>query len=428
MRLTRPDRDPPPSTVDAAVDAAGDADLADPMVYADGDPHAVWYRLRRTDPVSWRRTGDRLGYWSVTRYADVDRVLRDHRSFTSTRGTFLNVLGRPDPASGRQLAATDPPRHTVMRSPLQQALSIRSTADQEAVIRKQVRAVLVPAAHSGWMDLAALMTGLPVAVLGTVMGLPEADWPQLTRLAMMAVAPHEPRWQLPKGPDATLQRAHRALFAYFQDQAHDRAGNPGSDLMSALLGLQVDGHADPGAVVANCYSLMVGAATWPHAATVALVELAASGRYAQWAARPDLLDPLVEEAFRWASPANHFLRHTTTAVELGGVALPAGAPVVVWLGSANRDEAVFADPYTFDPTRWPNRHLAFGSGPHNCLGAPLARRMIRVVFEEVFALVADLAPAGEPSHLASNFVAGYGCAPVTVEVRESALAKAGRDG
>lgn len=420
MRFTRPDL--PGHPPDA------DADLADPFLYAGGDPHAVWYHLRRTNPVCWRPVGDRLGYWSVTRYADVDRVLRDHRSFTSTRGTFLNVLGRPDPASGRQLAATDPPRHTTMRSPLQQTLSIRSTGEQQATIRSRVRALLLPALQSGSMDAATVLAGLPVDVLGAMMGLPERDWPQLTRLAMMAVAPDEPAWQLPKGPEVTLQRAHRGLFAYYQDQAYDRQGNPGSDLMSALLGIQIDGRPDPGAVVSNCYSLMVGAATWPHAASSALVELAASGRYAEWARRPDLLDGLVEEAFRWASPANHFLRHTTAAVELGGVELPAGAPVVVWLGSANRDEAVFADPYTFDPTRWPNRHLAFGSGPHNCLGAPLARRMIRIVFEELFAHVADLTLAGEPSHIASNFVAGYRSAPVTLDVRDAVLAKVGDDG
>jgi cytochrome P450 len=126
------------------------------------------------------------------------------------------------------------------------------------------------------------------------------------------------------------------------------------------------------------------------------------------------METLVEEALRWASPASHFLRHTTTPVELGGRVLPAGAPVVVWLGSANRDDAVFDDPYTFDPARRPNRHLAFGGGPHNCLGAPLARRMIRIVFEEVFAAFADLAPAGEPRHAASTFIAGYRTAPVSV--------------
>jgi cytochrome P450 len=420
VRLTRPDPAGPPPDLGA--------DLADPLLYADGDPHAVWQHLRRANPVSWRPMGDRLGYWSVTRHADVDRVLRDHRSFTSTRGTFLNVLGKPDPASGKQLAATDPPRHTAMRSPLQQTLSIRSTAEQEAMIRRRVRALLGPAVQTGSTDLAAALAGLPVAVLGTMMGLPERDWSGLTELALMAVAPDEPARVLPKGPAATLQRAHRALFAYFQDQAHDRAEDPGSDLMSALLALRPEGRPDPGAVVANCYSLMIGAATWPHAPTVALVELAAGGRYRELAARPDLLDSLVEEAFRWASPANHFLRHTTAAVELGGVALPAGAPVVVWLGSANRDESVFADPYSFDPSRWPNRHVAFGSGPHNCLGSALARGMIRATFQEMFALFADVALAAEPTHIASNFVGGYRSAPVTLLVREAALARVGSDG
>jgi cytochrome P450 len=409
VRLTKPD---PAAVPDAGVD------LTDPSFYATGDPHAVWHHLRRTDPVSWQIAGGRTGYWSVTRHADVDRVLRDHASFTSTRGTFLNVLGRDDPASGKQLAVTDPPRHTAMRSPLQHILSVRSTADQEAMIRDRVREALNPALAGGSMDLAEVMSGLPIAVLGTMMGLRQSDWALLTGLARMAVAPDE--WQLPAGPAVTLQRAHRGLFAFFQDQAHDRRGHRGTDLMSALLNMRVGGSPEPGVVVSNCYSLMVGAATWPHAPTAALIEMATSGRYPEWARRPDLLDTLVEEACRWASPANHFLRHTTAAVELCGVKLPADAPVVVWLGSANRDESVFADPYTFDPARRPNRHLAFGSGPHNCLGSALARRMIRVIFAEMFAAVADIALDGEPRHAASNFVAGYRSAPVTILVRDSA--------
>lgn len=407
MRLAPPD---PGREPDLA------ADLTDPEYYVDGDPHAVWQHQRRTAPVARRQNRAGVEYWSVTRHADVDRVLRDHRSFTSTRGTFLNVLGRPDPAAGRQLAATDPPRHTAMRSPLHRALSQRSTARAGPMIRERVRALLLPAVAAGEMDVAAVMSGLPVAVLGSMMALPGHDWHRLTDLAAMAVAPDEPARLLPKGPQATLQRAHRALFAYFQDKAYERRECPGSDLMSALLDLRIDDQPDPGAVVSNCYSLMVGAATWPHAAAAALYELAASGRYAEVARRPDLLDPLVEEAFRWASPANHFLRHTTAEVELGGVPVPAGAPVVVWLGSANRDETVFVDPYVFDPARWPNRHLAFGSGPHNCLGAPLARRMIRHVLREMFELVADIAPAGPPAHVASNFAAGYRHAPVKLQV------------
>ena len=409
MRLTRPDPAAQPPDVGT--------DLADPFLYANGEPHAVWHHLRHKDPVSWQLAGGRTGYWSVTRYADVDRVLRDHASFTSTRGTFLNMLGRDDPASGKQLAVTDPPRHTAMRSPLHHTLSVRSTASQEAMIRDRVLAALRPALESGSIDLADLMSGLPMAVLGTMMGLPEPDWPEVTRLAQMAVAPDE--WSLPGGPAVTLQRAHRALFAYFQDQAHDRQDHPGTDLMSALLRMRAGNSSSPGVVVSNCYSLMVGAATWPHAPTAALIELAASRRYADWAQRPDLLDTLVEEAFRWASQANHFMRHTTAAVELGGVRLPADAPVIVWLGSANRDESVFNDPYTFDPARRPNRHLAFGSGPHTCLGSSLARRMIRVIFEELFTTVSDISLDGEPRHAASNFVAGYRSAPVTLTVRRA---------
>lgn len=391
------------------------ADLADPRLYAEGDPHRIWRHLRDVAPLHRHTTADGREYWSVTRHADVDRVLRDPATYTSARGTFLNVLGRPDPAAGRQLATTDPPRHTAMRRPLHHTLSTRSTAGQEAVIRTLVRAALAPGLAAGSIDVADAMLGLPFAVLGSMMGIPDRDQPQVARLALMAVAPDE--WPLPQGPAVTLTRAHRGLFAYFQDLAREREDRPGTDMMSALLSMRADDELGPGAVVSNCYSLMVGAATWPHAPAAALVEMAARGRYREWSRRPELLDSLVEESVRWASPANHFLRHTTAETELAGTVLPAGAPVVVWLGSANRDEAVFADPYLFDPARRPNRHLGFGSGPHHCLGAPLARRMIRIVLEELFAGVDDLVPAGPVRHIASNFVAGYRSAPLELRRR-----------
>src|SRR5690349_8692197 len=111
----------PPDEVD--LDAV---DLTDPRLYSEGDAHSVWRALRQRDPVRWQPVGDSLGFWSVSRFEEADRVLRDHAYFTSQRGTLLNLLGKDDPAGGRQMAVTDPPRHTRMREPVQRALSIRS--------------------------------------------------------------------------------------------------------------------------------------------------------------------------------------------------------------------------------------------------------------------------------------------------------------
>jgi len=109
-------------------------DLVEPTLHSHGDPHAAWRTLRREAPVSWHPVGDTLGFWSVTRYEDSDRVLRDYQRFTSERGTMIDLLGTDDPAGGSQLAVTDPPRHDVMRRPLQRALTIKAVQRSEKVI------------------------------------------------------------------------------------------------------------------------------------------------------------------------------------------------------------------------------------------------------------------------------------------------------
>jgi cholest-4-en-3-one 26-monooxygenase len=138
----------------------------------------------------------------------------------------------------------------------------------------------------------------------------------------------------------------------------------------------------------------------------------------QWAAlraEPGLLDSAVEEVLRWASPVMYFRRTATVDVELHGVHIAEGDPVVMYYIAANRDEEVFADPYSFDITRTPNPHLAFGGGgPHFCLGAQLARLEMRIMYEELLARVATLTQAGDVSRLRSNFVNGIKHLPTSV--------------
>lgn len=393
-------------------------DLRDPALYRHGDPHAVWHVMRERDPVHWQRVGD-SGFWSVTRYRDIETVLRDHRTFTSEGGTLLSLLGQGDPASRQQLSTTDPPRHTEMRAPLQRCLVGRTADRHREQVREAARRLLQPALSGEPFDFAVAVHQLPVVMFGTLMDLPPADWPRLAELAEMAIAPDDPIHQLPAGAQATQHRAHRELFAYFQDAATQRQKNPGEDLLSILLTMQVEGaRLDRGAVMANCYLLLIGSTvTVPEVPKAALVELIRSGRYADWAEHPELLDSGVEEALRWASPANHVLRYATEPTSLRGKEIAEGDAVVVWYGSANRDEDIFPDPYFFDVRRSPNRHLTFGSGPHYCVGFAIARMTLRTLFEEMFAGFEDFQPAGPVEHIASNFVAGITRMPVVGKPR-----------
>jgi cholest-4-en-3-one 26-monooxygenase len=126
-----------------------------------------------------------------------------------------------------------------------------------------------------------------------------------------------------------------------------------------------------------------------------------------------MLDRAIEEILRWATPVYHFRRTATTDTEFGGKEIKQGDKVVIWHTSADRDETVFDDPHTFDITRWPNDHIAFGGGgAHFCLGANLARMELRLIFREILERIPDMTMTGEPSMLRSNFIGGVKHLPV----------------
>ncbi|MEV7996192.1 cytochrome P450 [Streptomyces sp. NPDC086077] len=398
-------------------------DIADPALYSDGEPHAVWQALRERAPVHWQTSGE-TGFWSITRHRDVATVLRDHSTFTSERGTLLHSLGHDDPAGGRQLSLTDPPCHHALRMPLQRALGARPVEDRLPDIRDRVREMLAPGLSGEPFDLAQAMAELPIVVFGTQMQLPQEDWPYLSRLAHMAVAPDDDDYRLPQGAEVTMRRAHREIYAYFNDVTRSRQRDLGEDLLSLLLTMGKDtARLDVATVMANCYLLLIGATvTVSHVPTATIAKLIESGQYEAWRARPDLLNSGIEEALRWASSASHVMRHATRDVDLGGVRIRAGDAVVTWLGSANRDAEVFEEPYEFRIDRTPNRHLTFGNGVHFCVGFGVARSTLRIVFEELFAHFSSFELAGDVVHVRSNLVAGMSRFPVAgTPVRRDAV-------
>jgi cytochrome P450 len=413
VRLTRPSEEP--------VDL-DEVDLIDPLLHAEGDPHAVWQAMRAREPVHWQQVRPDLGFWSATTYEDVATVLRDHTAFTSEHGTLLNLLGRKDPAGGRQLPATDPPRHTRMRSPIQRALNGRVVANHRDVIRDEIRFLFADVVDGEPFDFAELTGKLPMAVIGTLMGLDRDDWPHLTFLTTQAVAPDDPEYVRPEGGQATVDRAHRELFASLHEAIGRRTGNGRTDLIDVLCKIGVD-DGDPlraGEIVSNCYSVLLGAnVTTPHVPNATMVELIERGLYARWASDPDLLDTGIEEALRWSSPTSHFIRYATRDLELGDVTILEGDAVAAWIGSANRDASVFPDPFTFDlRRRSAQRHLSFGVGPHYCLGHALVRITLEEFFRELFAQFEHFELAGEPDHLQSNFIAGIKHLPLTATRRK----------
>lgn len=400
-------------------------DLYDPRAFNDGDPHAAWRTLRHEEPVFWQDLPDGRGFWSVTKHDDVCRVLSDHTVFTSARGALLKMLGTDDPAGGHQMAVSDPPRHTHVRRPLHQMMTPAALKKHIPRIEAGIKRLLAPMTEEPAWDLGAAMTALPMVVSGILMGLPEEDYPQLIRSGIMTVAPDDEEFQQGGSPEATLQQAHHDLFAYFARQVRARRMNPApglgdSDLIGRLMTMQVEGsRLTDGEIVANCYSLLLGAnVNTGHVITAAIIELLDDrAQFQRWARDPQYRRTGIREAMRWASPVVHFLRYAVQDTEIRGRRIRKGEGVVAWIPSANRDEDLFDDPFRFDIGRSPNREISLGYGPHRCIGATAAQISLEIALQEIFDRVSHFEPAGKPDHLCSNFTAGIKHFPVTAHPR-----------
>jgi cytochrome P450 len=392
-------------------------DLYDPGRYQHGDQHPSWHTLRDQVPVWEQRTPAGDPFWSVTRYADVTRLLMDDRRYSSAHGTILAVA-RGDTAGGKTINLMDQPAHAAVRLPTMRTMSTRLVRERREIVRGHVRRIL--AGHlddGGTVDFAELMLALPMAGVGEIIGIPASAWPDVPRWAMAGVAPADPEYATGSEGD-TLRHAHHELMAMFSELIADRRRHRRDDVISVLLDLDFNGRRlNEHELLLNCYSFAMGAITTTPQVASHMV-LAFANRPEAWRAvraDPALVPDTVEEALRWASPTNHLMRRTLTRVQVGDTWLPEGSLVCAWVGAANRDERVFADPYTFDPARNPNPHVAFGVGAHRCIGGPAAQVALAVLVEELLARdVVEFELAGEVVHLYSNFINGITHLPVRV--------------
>ncbi|MFI8457291.1 cytochrome P450 [Kitasatospora sp. NPDC085464] len=405
----------------AAADDEPGPDLSDPHYFGTGDPHPVWTHLRAHDPVHRQcPMGGKPEFWAVTRYADVSRVLSQHGEFTATRGNILTTLGQSDIAGGKMLAVTDPPQHKRLKDPLSPHLTRQAVQAYEPALREFSRRLLSVGARQDTWDFAAQAAYYPIAIAGLLLGIPESSWNRLSHFTYAAVAESDPDYAgTGDSRSAVLNRAHSEIFLYFHTEVSRPGRAEADDLIGALLRAAPEGEQlSREEVLLNAYSLLIGATvTTSHAAAAGLLALLENpAEQERWMASGDT-ESLVEEILRWSSPANHALRHTTGEVRMGGTTIGAGRPVTAWLGSANRDETVFDEPFRFRADRTPNRHIAFGVGAHRCIGTHLARLALTVLFDEIARNFERIESAGEPRHLHSTFIAGIKSLPVRTVLR-----------
>lgn len=394
-------------------------DVFDPTVFAGGLPHAAFRELRDTAPVAWQDEPEVLGwpagpgYWAVTRHADVKHVLRTPEVFSSWLGATQIRDPEPDDLAfiRRMILNMDAPEHNRLRKVVAAVFTRRRLERSAERIADRARNLIGAVADRGECDLPVDVTDdFPLLNLADLLGVPAEDRELLLRWTNRVIGYQDPEHAevilgddgKPLNPRSPAMLAD--MFAYARQLAERKRAEPGDDLMTALVRADLDG-----AELEMFFFLVViaGNDTVRSAlpgGVLALVEH--PEQYARLRANPELLPSAIEEMLRWHPPVLSFRRTASRDVELGGQFIREGDKVVVYHASAHYDERAFADPFTFDLTRDPNDHLAFGQGPHLCLGAHFGRLQLRIFFTEFLRALPQVELGGPVRHLTSNFING----------------------
>jgi cytochrome P450 len=401
-------------------------DFWDLDMFTDGDPHLAWSLLRREAPIWFHERDGGEPFWCVTRYDDIHSVHADPVRFSSERHGIVarsrETLGvfRDGYVRGRSMIHTDPPRHTPLRRVISHNFTPRAISRLEDQLRGFARECLNDVADKQDVDFVTEVAHrIPAAIALSLMGVPEQDWGRLAELEHITVTGgSDPEFLHGEDRRVALVEAQRETNAYFVALAEERRRDPGDDLLSQLLEGAVAGEPlDLEDVVAEAGLLLAGGLDTTRAAGSAggmLPLLERPDDLARLQADPSMVTTAVDEFVRWASPVTHEARTVTTPTAIRDVQLQEGDRVVVWSPSANRDENQFPEPFRYDITRLPNKHLSFAFGEHFCLGVHLARLTLRVEFEEIVTRFKTIELAGEPVRVRSNFVGGLKHLPVHV--------------
>jgi cytochrome P450 len=405
------------------------ADLTSHDTFASGAPHNTFARLRREDPVHWTDYPQGQGFWSITRHQDICEMNRNFAVFSSARGIRMEDQTYEEYLARRTFQETDPPDHMKTRIKVAKAFSKPVIAEFENDIRAICAEILDRVLEEKEFDAVKIIAReLPMRMLGRILGTPDADLPWLVEKGDALIANTDPDFT-----DHVLDKmttdefrmmpfnspAGAELFVYAKDllSSKEKSGDT-SGVLHMIRQLDKDGNVISEEEFRNFFCLLVAAGNDTTRYSIA------AGMQAM-CHQPELLGQMKDggtiwetasdEIIRWATPALYFRRTLTQDFEAHGKEMKAGDKVLFWFSSANRDEAVFDNPFHVNLHRSPNNHLAFGQqGPHVCLGMWLARLEVRVMFEELAKRITAIEPNGPHQFLRSNFVGGIKSLPVRI--------------
>jgi cytochrome P450 len=366
-------------------------DLTDLDTYRDGFPHDAFTALRREAPLYWHpptaHTPDGVGFWVISRHADVLAIQLDPERFSSDRapgGPPGGTMIADNSGAGLMLNMMDDPRHRRIRGLVSKGFTPRVIGGLEPDLRRRTRAILGALPPSGECDFVVdVARQLPLQAICQLLGIPQEDRDMLCE------------WMdrgMESEAGAVMNREYgEKLSRYGVGLIAERRAKPGDDLLSAVIGAEMPEEAEPrlgDAELTFFFTLLftAGSETTRKAIAGGLRALVENPEQLErLRAQPALLGSAIEEIVRWTTPSVYKRRTATCDVALYGETIRAGDKLTFWEMSANRDERVFAEPFRFDVARDPNPHLGFGQGVHYCIGANLARLEMRVMFEELFA-------------------------------------------
>ncbi len=407
-------------------------DLISPLAYEDaGHPHASWSRLRAESPLHWCQPEGFADFWAVTKHADICEISKTPGSFLNSGGiVVLNDEQERERTSGEGLGAMrtiidmDPPEHRSFRkvaSPWFTPNAMVRLDDVMEASAKQIVDKLAGTTGEGECDFATEVAAAhPLRVLSTALGVEREDEPYILKMTNELFASDDPELQR-QGTDrkSAIAELGVELFQFFGKIIEDRRQNPQDDLATVLANGQVHGET-MGPMETFGYYLITftaGHDTTKNAiagGVRALVEH--PDELARVQVDPGHVNALFEEIVRWTTPVNYMKRTAARDMDFRGQKIREGDPLVLFYASANRDEDVYADPFTFRADRTPNPHLGFGIGEHFCLGANLARRSARALFRELTARVEHWELAGDPEWIRSSFVVGLKHLPIRYRI------------
>ena len=410
-------------------------DLINASAYGqNGVPHELWTHLRKESPVYWYAQRGHTPFWAITKHEDIMEVSSQPDIFSNEAGGIIvlneaQIQSFIEGGSGSPLAqmktiiTMDPPEHRSYRKVASGYFTPRGVTNLDEIVKSSAAAIFDELPDEGEVDfIETIAQKHPLRVLATILGINEEQEERLLVITQELFGGEDPDMQR-QGEDREAARKELGMEFYmlFDEIIKDRRDCPRDDLATMLANAELSDGCPLGQLETLGYYLIVftaGHDTTRNALSGAISAfLDHPDQFERLRQDPSLSKSAVDEIVRWTTPVNYMKRQAVQDYELRGQKIKAGEELALFYCSANRDEDVFEDPFTFDIGRSPNRHLGFGWAEHYCLGAHLAKASMKALTEEMVRRIEWMEPNGERTFISSNFVVGLKTLPVKYKLK-----------